>query len=203
MKITKYCGFFLAFIGFWMPINIEASCLSGFEVEAKISAFFPSSKIIRRIYSDAIPYYELEIAKPFCNNWEAWLGVGYLSNDGYALGCKNKTSFYLIPVTFGLKYLYSINPCMDLYTGAGACWSFLNNKDHSPFVHKNISDDALGGIFKLGFIYRIKEHVFIDIFTEYLYQHFSFKHHYEDHYTLRHNLNMSGFKIGGGLGFNF
>lgn len=199
----KYCGFFLAFIGFWMSINIEASCLSGVEVEAKISAFVPSSKIIRRIYSDAIPYYELEVAKPFCNDWQVWLGVGYLSNDGHSIGCENKTSFQLVPVTFGLKYLYSINPCMDLYTGAGACWSFFKNKDHSPFVHQNISNNALGGIFKLGFIYRIKEHVFIDIFTEYLYQNFSFKHHYEDHYTIRNNLNMSGFKIGGGLGFNF
>ena len=200
--MMKYCGFFLALIAL-MPINIQASCLSGVEVEAKISAFFPSSKIIRRIYSDAIPYYELEIAKPFCNHWQVSLGLGYLSNDGHAIGCKNKTSFHLIPVTLGLKYLYSINSCMDIYTGAGACWSFLKNKDHSPFVHKNISDDALGGIFKLGFIYRIKEHIFIDIFTEYLYQHFSFKHHFKDHYTLRHNLNMSGFKIGGGLGFTF
>ena len=203
MKTMKFCGFFLILISFWMPMDLEASCLSGFEVETKVSAFFPSSKIIRRIYSDTVPYYELEIAKTFCNDWQVWLGVGFLSNDGRAIGCKNKTSFRLIPITLGLKYLYSVNSCMDLYTGAGACWSFLKNKDHSPFVHKNISDEALGGIFKLGFIYRIKERVFIDIFTEYLYQHFSFKRHYEDHYTIRHNLNMSGLKIGLGLGFNF
>jgi outer membrane protein len=186
-----------------MSINVEASCSSEFEVEAKVSAFFPSSKIIRRIYSDVIPYYELEIAQRFCNDWQVWLGAGYLSKDGHAIGCKNKTSFRLIPVTLGLKYLCSVNHCMDLYTGAGACWSFLKNKDHSPFVHKNISNEALGGIFKLGLIYRVKENIFIDIFTEYLYQHFSFKRHYEDHYTLRHNINMSGFKVGGGLGFIF
>lgn len=202
MKITKYCAFLL-YITFWMPITAEASCLSGFEVETKVSAFFPSSKIIRRIYSDVIPYYEFEITKPFCNDWQVWLGAGYFSNEGHAIGCKNKTSFLLIPVTFGLKYIYSISDCMDLYTGAGACWSFLKNKDHSSFVHKNISNNALGCICKLGFIYRVKENIFIDIFTEYLYQHFSFKHHYAEHYTLRHNLNMSGFKIGGGLGFNF
>jgi opacity protein-like surface antigen len=190
-------------IALWMPITTEASCLSGFEVETKVSSFFPSSKIIRGIYSDAIPYYELEVAKPFCNDWQVWVSLGYLSNKGYAMGCNNKTSFRLIPITLGLKYLCSISDSMDLYAGAGACWSFFKNKDHSSFVYKNISNNALGGLFKLGFIYHVKKNIFIDIFTEYLCQHFSFKHHYEHHYTLRHNLNMSGFKIGGGLGFNF
>lgn len=203
MKIKKYCVFLLVYMTFWMPITAEIFCLSGFEVETKVSAFFPSSKMIRDIYSDVTPYYEFEIAKPFCNDWQVWLGVGYLSNEGHAIGCKNKTSFRLIPVTFGLKYIYSITDRMNLYTGGGGCWSFLKNKDHSSFVHENISDNALGGIFKIGFIYRVKESIFIDLFTEYLYQHFSFHHHYAKHYTIRHNLNMSGFKVGLGLGFNF
>jgi len=203
MKVMKFCGFFLVFITLWIPKQIEASSLSGLEVETKVSAFIPSSSVIRRIYSDVIPYYELEISKPFWNDWQVFLGVGYLSNEGHAIGCDHKTSLRLIPVTLGLKYVSRINSLIDLYAGAGACVSFLKNKDHSPFVHENISDQALGGIFKLGLIYRIKQHIFIDIFTEYLYQHFSFRHHYEDHYTIRHNLNMSGIKIGAGLGYNF
>lgn len=203
MNIIRLCRFLVISTALWISINLEASCLPRYEVEAKVSAFLPSSKIVRRIHSDAMPYYEVEIAKSFRNNWQVWLGSGYLSNNGHSIGYRNKTCFYLIPVTFGLKYFYSACPCTDLYAGAGACWSFLKDKDHSRFVHKNISNDGPGGIFKLGCVYRVKEHIFIDIFAEYLYQRFSFHHHYEDHYTIRHKLNMSGLKIGGGAGFNF
>ncbi len=210
MKKLKAWGFFLSFIGLWAPININAFycdadtlCSSEFEVEVKFSAFFPSSKIVRCIYSDVMPYYEIEVSKPFCNDWQMWLGAGYISNHGHAIGCGNKTDFQLIPITGGIKYFYQITPCIDLYAGAGACVSFFNNRDHSPFVHKSVFDGALGGIFESGLTYFIQDRIYLNVFTEYLYQHFSFKHKYEEHYTIRHNLNMSGLKIGGGIGIEF
>jgi opacity protein-like surface antigen len=203
MKTIRYYGFFLIFITFWMPINVEASCLSGFEVETKVSVFIPSSKIIRRIYSDAMPCYEFGISKKFCNDWQVCLDAGYVSDRGHAIGCKKKTNFRFIPLTLVLKYYYPLSSCIDCYAGLGPSWSFFKNKDHSHFVHKSISKEALGAIFKLGFIYAVKDYIFLDIFTEYLSQHFSFKRHYADHYTIRHHLNMSGLKIGVGLGFNF
>jgi outer membrane protein W len=203
MKTMKYYGFFFLLIAFLISTNAEASYFSGMEVEAKISAFFPSSKKVRRLYSKSMPYYELEISKKFCNNWQVGLSGGYVSKRGHAIGCRNRTCFRLIPLSLGLKYLYPFNPCINLYVGAGISWSFFKNKDHSPFVHETNNCDAVGGLFKIGFTYAVKECIFIDIFTEYLHQKFSFSRHYKQHYTVRHHLNMSGFTFGGGLGFNF
>lgn len=172
-------------------------------IEAKVSAFFPSAHVTRQIFSTVMPYYEFEIAHLFCNNWQLWLNAGYLTDKGHAIGSQNKTTIQLVPLTFGLKYFYPFKSSWDFYAGAGIVCSFLKDKDYSPFVHKNISQKTAGGIAKLGFMYQCNTSFFIDFFTEYIYQKFSFHCIYPEHFTVRNNFNMSGLKIGGGIGFDF
>lgn len=203
MKIKQYCVLFLIFITLCGRISAQDLRSREFSIEGKISAFVPSSKISRQLFASVMPYYELEVIKTLCNNWQAWLEVGYLTDTGRAIGCDNKTTFHVVPVALGLQYLYCIRDLWDFYAGAGMCVSFFKNKDYSDFVHQNISKQVVGGVFKIGFIYQSSSCVFIDLFAAYIHQNFSFKRIYPDHYTLRNNFNMSGFKIGAGVGINF
>lgn len=174
-----------------------------YALEGKISAFFPSSKTTRAIFSNVMPLYEIQIAKTFCCNWQAWLNVGYLHANGHALGCGNKTKIQVIPVTFGLEYLYIFDDAWTMHTGAGVCWSFLKNKDYSPFVRNNNSGQTAGGLFRLGFAYQTAHHTFIDFFAQYLYQKFSFHRTNPLKFTVRNNFNISGLSLGVGFGVNF
>jgi len=195
--------FYLVLVTLAMTVSTNAFSLCAFDPVVKVSAFFPTSKKICRIYSSVMPYYELEINKNFCENWQFWLGGGYVSDRGKALGCKTKTSMWLVPLSTGLKYLYPLNQCLNLYAGAGACYSLFHTKDSSRYVHKNNFQDTLGGIFKLGCFFNLTGQLFGDVSLEYLYQRFSFSHHSSRHYTLRHHVDMSGFKIGGGIGCRY
>jgi hypothetical protein len=203
MEKMRFCGLFLILITLWIPRYIEAYCLPEIDVEATVSGFFPCSRKVQRIYSDAIAIYDVEAYASIFNNYHIWLGAGYLSDVGKSIGEKNPTHLHLVPVTLGLRYLHPLNSCTDFFAGAGLSWSFLRIHDHLHYVQKHIKKNALGGIFKLGFNYHLSEYIYIHLSSEYFYQQFSFKHHEHEHYTTRHHLNLSAFKVGMGLGFSF
>ncbi|HEX2977610.1 MAG TPA: hypothetical protein VHO47_00605 [Candidatus Babeliales bacterium] len=173
-----------------------------YSVEGKISAFIPSSKTSRALFSTVLPLYEIQIAKIFWH-WQTWLNIGYLHAKGRALGCNSKTKIRVVPVTFGLSYLYIIDDAWTMHTGIGVCWSFLKNKDYSPFVLNNNSGQTAGGLFRLGFTRQLTNHTFVDLFTQYLYQKFSFNRSDPSKYTVRNNFDISGFCLGIGFGGNF
>lgn len=183
-----------------------------FDMEAKVSAFIPTARVTREMFSDVMPYYEFEAAYLFCNRWQLWFNVGYLSDKGRAIETTclgqdaeshNKTTFRVVPLTFGLKHFYPVGYAWNFYAGAGIVWSFLKERDHSPFVHNNISVQTPGGVAKLGLAYQCGESFFIDLFTEYVYQKFSPKRVYPEHFTVRNAFNVSGFKFGYGMGIAF
>lgn len=201
MKIIRYvCLCFMIFNAYYVKANINNE--QDYTIEGKISAFIPSSKTSRALFSKVMPFYEIQIAKTFYN-WQAWLNIGYLHENGCALGCNNKTKIQVVPVTFGLTYLYIFDDAWTMHTGAGVCWSFLKNKDYSPFVRNNNSGQTAGGLFRLGFTYQTTDHTFIDLFTQYLYQKFSFHRSNPYKFTVRNNFDMSGFSLGIGFGVNF
>jgi hypothetical protein len=173
-------------------------------VEGRVAYFRPSSKKVQEIYGDGWADYQIEISKGFGENWRAWLGVSGFEKSGHSLGFHDKTKLSLIPVTLGAKYLFCLDACTKLYVGAGICYSSLSIKDHSNYVHEHISKGRVGGLFQVGVYYVFTEHFFADIFVDYLYQRFDFsKSHDYSQYVERHDLNLSGFKVGGGIGIKF
>lgn len=185
-----------------------SSCFSDWDiaVEGRVAYFRPTAKKVKEIYGNGWADYQLEISQGFCNNWRLWAGVSGFQKSGHSLGyIHHKTSLRLIPVTLGLKYLFNCAPCVDLYLGAGLSYSFLHIKDHSPFVRENTKKRAFGGIFQVGAYYNFSECFFADIFVDYMYQkfHFSDSSYSSDYYVERRDVDLSGFKVGAGLGWRF
>lgn len=179
--------------------------LQNFYIEGKYAAFFPVSQKIRRLYHSVIPTVELEIAQRFCPCWQAFANLGYIfSNEGSSLRCKKQTKLELVPATLGIKYVCSLDQCLDVYIGAGLTYSFIRIKDKTPSIKHHLSKSGFGGQLKTGFMYYVCPYIFFEGFFDYMYQTFHFsKHTSKTHFRSKQSPQFSGFKLGFGLGIGF
>lgn len=184
------------------------SCCDGMgavTIAAKFAAYFPLERRARKVFHNALPNFEVEVATTWCD-WQPWFNVGYIWDNGRSRGCHEKTRLSVVPLSLGVNYIIPMCNCIDAYIGAGAVYSFLRTRDHSDFVrnhhpHRN----AWGAIVKAGFYYNYSECVFFEGFVDYVYTHFHFKRHRDedDLFVTRHDVNLSGIKLGVGVGFKF
>ena len=182
----------------------NTSCCTGFSLDAKYAAFFPLDSRVRKIYGSSLPMFTLEANMKTSRCLEVWLDTSYVFGNGHSCSCdKNKTHLNFVPISLGVKYIYSLCDRTDFYIGAGPCYSFFNTKDHSEFVHENTSKNNWGAIVKSGFIYHYNECMFLEGFFNYMYQKFSFGKRSDDPFVYRHDANLSSLQLGVALGWNF
>jgi len=192
---------------FCQPLDIS--------VEVRTAYYHPSSSKVRRIYGDGWADYQLEISKGIYCDWKVWMGVSGFSRKGDSIGFHDETKLRLIPVYFGVKYEF---PCFDsfkLFVGGAGCYSFLRIEDHSDYVHRHTNKEEWGGLIQSGLTYQFWECAYVSFFLDYFFQEFSFRtsHHHSSRsgsghyehsgYVERNNLDMSGYKVGVGLGYTF
>lgn len=181
----------------------QEACCNTFSVEAQYAAFFPVDSKVRRIYGSALPAFTLEGNWRY-QCWDLWLNGSYIFGHGHSTGpCKNKTHLNLVPISLGVKYLYSLCDCMEVYFGLGACYSFLNTRDHSEFVHEKVSSKGFGGVIKTGFVYNYCENFFLEGVLNYTYQRFTFSSTSVDPFVYRQDANLSSLQLGLGFGLKF
>lgn len=174
-----------------------------YTLEGRSGAFFPSSNKMRKIFEVAMPFVELEGSYQFYSGWDAWAGVGYIFAKGESIGCGNTTTIDVIPFTLGIKRFFSLTRRTEGFLGLGGLWSLYRNHDHSSSVHQHISANAFGGIVTAGVNYHVMSGLSLSFFGEYMYQHFHFGRKYPQHFTYRHDVNMSGTKVGLGIIYDF
>lgn len=196
--------------------QLKASCCDDFDfdfdldyayAEAKYAAFFPLNSEVREIYKKVLPDFELEFGAKFCNNWQAWFDVGYVFTNGASDGCGNKTHLSLIPLSLGASYRFNLCDCLDFYIGAGPSYSFLRIKDHSEFVHENVSKNAWGAVVRSGVYYYYSECIYFEGFFDYNYVRFDFHNDHDsdtdDLFVERRNADLSCLKLGVAVGVTF
>lgn len=188
--MKKYFAFIFVLFLISQPVFAE---IESFHIDGRVSAFFPSDKLFRKIYGDCLVNYEIEIGKVFCNNYELWANVGWLSKHGKSSPLLDKTRFENTTLSAGGKYIYPINACLQLYLGLGINGSFVHVHNNSHYVKRNVNKEGVGGVAKLGLYYELYDNLFLEIFSDYLYQRMHF----------RRNIQIGGVKVGGGVGFTF
>lgn len=180
--------FFIALLGFTL--------LSGAEnkLELRASAFVPSSKLFREIYGTVGPDFQLEYSYYKNKRPEIWGNFASFYKHGCSTGMKIPTKIFIENISFGLKFRYYIDDSFFCYLGVGPSFGLTRIKNRS-FIpsNNNIFKAALGGIVKSGVCYYEDEHLFFDIFLDYLYQ----------PVNLDHTVDIGGTKIGAGWGYSF
>lgn len=204
MSVLK--GFFMKRMLLWIVLfiggldinSIEANCLDeGWDAQVRIAAFNPTAHKFRKIYSSWGPDYQIEIGKDLYRDWGLFANAAWYHREGRSIGLRDKTDVTFVPISFGVKYFFCLTTLVRAYVGGGAVYTFLRTTDHSPFVKKHSRDGTWGGIVKTGLQYTISECFFIDLFADYIIQHFQF-HHREG--VERPSLNGGALKLGIGLG---
>jgi len=170
--------------------------LQGFDLEIRTSNLFPSSKIVDRIYSGTRFDVQLEISKQVYRCFYGFINMSWFQKNGHSIGLRSNTQLTLDPLSFGLKYYYPLTCWLDLYAGVGASYCWLTIKNEIPEgtnVPRRESKEQWGAIVKLGANVNITQHLFVDLFCDYLYLPFN----------LTNVNNLGGFKVGAGLGVHF
>jgi hypothetical protein len=90
-----------------------------FHMNGRLSGFYSTSGQFRKIYGNGLANYEIEIGKIFSNNYEIWGNAGWLAKKGHTATFHSKTKFENVNLSFGSKYVLSLQQCMQLYVGLG------------------------------------------------------------------------------------
>lgn len=202
-------------------------CAPEWSVEFRIGAYIPTNTKKCDHYSDVWADYQVQIAKRFCNDWQAFIEFdaaqinGNRHHDGIdELGLferHHKSDFWVMPLTFGVKYFFNLCQDFNIYVGGGAAYTFLTRSENDRRIddvfgerrnHNSDTKGAWGGVLKTGVIYTFCNSWFVDVFADYLFQKFDFKRRSDpfsttDFHHNKHTLDVSGFKIGAGIGYNF
>lgn len=209
--------------------NIPLTYCKPWTLNVRVAYYRPQSKEIKNMYSQSWIDFQVETSRTLMKYLDCWIGVSWTGKqhgktEPFRYYVKDKTKFFLLPVSIGLRLIYPILPCTELYLGAGVCYSFLEIRNHFkedgyssscssyyfkqfgsiPYKH-HIHKSNWGGIFKAGVHYTMCDSTFLDIFVDYYLQDFHFSDHSEESRQcfFKKNANCSGFKIGAGLGVYF
>jgi hypothetical protein len=189
-------------------------------MEVRGAYYYLSGTAIKRVYTSHLIDYQVEAAKRVNSFVEVWAGVNWASKRGKAYrtfgdyNFRDRTIIYILPLNLGLKLIYPILPCVDIYAGGGVCYSFLRIrnfcKEHysdygfsrSPF-RKGIYKNEFGGVFKVGLQFAMSETTFLDFFVDYIAQRFRLSRRDDPRNVFSRSLDCSGFKFGAGFGVYF
>ncbi len=194
-KLFLSIGMILGFIILMSPLRATDAFIEG-----KAAYFYPTDHQFRKIYSGG-GIYGLELT---CQAWRhlyAWASADCFYQTGKSIGEKDSTHITFVPLGQGLKYLFPVS-FVDIYVGAGILETWAHIKDHSRYVIRSNTKWGIGGIAKIGALFNINKHFFIDVFTNYSYTKIDF--HKTNHGSvIRHDADLSGFWFGGALGYRF
>lgn len=182
--------------------------------------YIPETKV-KKVISDSWIDYQVEIAKRVTPHMEFFGGVYWCTKDktlkkhcgpfDSLLKINSRTS--ILPIAAGIKGIYPIAKCLDIYAGVGICVSFLKIKNSYskrevsyaepsalPY-RRNTTKSNLGALLKTGAQYALSQSTFLDFFVDYYMQSFSLS--YRDHTIFKDRVDFSGLKVGAGFGVYF
>lgn len=183
-------------------------------LEGKVGYFYPTNDRFRDVY-DGGALYGIEFNMQAWKCIYLWSEVDYFhrsgkteikfeSTDGSA-SCHlrhkegGRTHLTLVPLSVGLKYFTPPYP-VRFYLGAGVLAEYLHTSTHAKHLaHKN-NGWGVGGAFKSGLLFTIKEAFLINVFSDYYLIDVDLDHKKG---VINHDARVSGWVWGGGLGYSF
>jgi len=167
-------------------------------LELRVANFFPQGHIFKERYGSFNPSYQIENTLKgiiIFNHVKWFTNFSYLHDKGYTDSTHNRSTLNLYSASTGLKYVFFLPLNFEINLGAGAVYSWLQEKGKvysSPFT-SNL--DGLGGIFKFDITSQLG-FMTLSAFTDYLLQ--PLKNHSSGE---TRNVNINGLYLGVGVGF--
>lgn len=165
-------------------------------VELRAAAFYHVDERFRRIYGRVSPNVQLEASTKTGYCIDLWFNMDYFSEFDKPRNHCGRTTIDLLTVSFGPKWVYPLDNCVDFYFGIGPSFAkaWLENRFSCRGVKEQYKKFGYGGVAKSGLYIYICPGIVMDIFADYFYQPFHFNGNL---------VKLGGFKTGVGLGKQF
>lgn len=184
--MKKFLLFFLL-----APCILLGDC---FTAEVRAGYFYPASKLMRKIYQNGGPEFEVEASAQVFNDFSLWVNYNSFRRNGHSIGLRERTNLRLYPISFGLKFTQPLTECLAAYIGAGASYSTLKIDDKSDFIDRPLHRYSWGGVGKAGLLFFLTENIYLDVYADYYYTKVSFA---------GKSLNIGGLRSGIGAGVSY
>ena len=171
-------------------------------LEFKTAALLPTNKTFRNAYRDSIALFGPEITMQLYGDWYGFIAANYFQRNGRYLGTSQDTKLRALPLSVGLKYIFTINYNVNLYLGLGFQPIYLHTKNTRALVTESDSFWGLGGIGKSGIYIDLGNNFLLDLFFDYNFVKTNLNNFYG--YTMTPSkTNVSSAILGAGLGYRF
>lgn len=180
----------------------ECACTNTATLEFRASYFRPYSKALRESLNDWAVDYALEATIPVWRGLNVWSAVDYFSKSGKTAGFNKPTHLTIVPLTLGLKYIFSINRYYGIYAGGGARYYFVEMVNRVFPIYRTTHRYGFGGIVEFGNMICISDHFLIDIFASCSFKKVDGLGSLPPNATSE-KLDVGGWNIGAGIGYKF
>jgi len=168
--------------------------------EVKPSYFYFHDNTARDLYNKGGFMISLEFHGRIYENLFWFSELGFLYKDGHDYNLDTDTDIFLMPLSFGLKGIYSINNFIQLYAKIAPNWVWVTTWDDYPFFDSSKSRSTFGASFGIGAIFFPVENCAIDLFVGFLYDKKTFK---DKAQNIKFSRYFGGMPFGIGLGYSF
>jgi opacity protein-like surface antigen len=168
----------------------------GWSLAGRAAYFYPQDSLMRDIYGDGWPDYEIEAEYAFTQKFSCFSNLSYYHKCGESTCIGYSTTVDHFAFNAGFKRYLRCNPCYSPYFGLGLGVARVHFHDKSPFVRQHTRKTGFSVLAKSGIDFRIAKCWYLDAFLDYNFNTFSFDS-YEG--TTRNDVQTGGPKIGLGI----
>lgn len=180
-------------------------------LEFRPSYFNPTSSDFRELFGSGTNY-QLTGTIPLCDGadlWargiNLWVAVDYFTQNARSSGLGSEIGIRMVPLTMGIKYFSPSTGGeipVNFYGAAGMKYYFVHTYNNAPQVDHTINQRGMGGVVEAGVIASITESLVLDIFSSYSAKTFK-PPSLSNPAVEAKGLDVSGFNIGAGIGYEF
>lgn len=171
------------------------------------SAFFPTSRTLRKIYGVAWQNYGLNVGHvPELNangvrNLSIFGMVNYIFAHGASINGGQRTDIKLVPLAIGLKWVQPIYDNVQVYIAGAPRFCYMKIDNSSAYVPAQQNSRTIGGYVGVGSFLTLPCGMIIDFALDYTYAKFGAPASTDTY--IGFPTNASGFSLGLGLGWEF
>ncbi|HVP90500.1 MAG TPA: hypothetical protein VMS75_04710 [Terriglobales bacterium] len=146
-----------------LAASLFAAAASAVEVEARAGYFIPSSRDVRAVYPNGVPF-GADISVPLLDVISVWGGIDIFRKTGKLTYTEEPTMLRVMPVFLGLK-LGSVRRSRAVRPYAAAAAGYFSYKETN--VIGTASGRRLGLVAQAGLLVRLKGRVSLDFHARY------------------------------------
>jgi hypothetical protein len=146
---------------FILFLSVFASA-NDFKFQIQGNAFFPSYTAFKDIYSGGF-MYGFEIDKGVWKRIRFWMGAKYFEKLGELTYTKERTRVNMLPLGFGVKYIYHGKENINLYARLGLRYYVFRESN----TLGKVEDGNFGFVLGIGGSLNISKKIFFDLFLDY------------------------------------